>query len=67
MLTKPHSVSKFDLALINFSSSLLRTTVNPMYFLSAYPANLNSGSLRSPEVFLCYRRGRDKPPLVDIG
>lgn len=36
-------------------------------FLSGYPANLNSGSLRSPEVYLCYRRGRDKPPLVDIG
>ncbi|CAH1404549.1 unnamed protein product [Nezara viridula] len=30
-------------------------------------ADLNHGSLRSPEVFLCYRRGRDKPPLVDIG
>ncbi|XP_039291612.1 DENN domain-containing protein Crag isoform X2 [Nilaparvata lugens] len=30
-------------------------------------ADLNHGSLRSPEVFLCFRRGRDKPPLVDIG
>ncbi|XP_050430707.1 DENN domain-containing protein Crag isoform X2 [Adelges cooleyi] len=30
-------------------------------------ADLNHGSLRSPEVFLCYRRGRDKPPIVDIG
>lgn len=30
-------------------------------------ADLNHGSLRSPEVFLCYRRGKDKPPLVDIG
>lgn len=30
-------------------------------------ANLNHGALRSPEMFLCYRRGRDKQPLVDIG
>ena len=30
-------------------------------------ANLNSGSFRAPEVFLCFRRGRDRPPLVDIG
>ncbi|KAK7602604.1 hypothetical protein V9T40_008193 [Parthenolecanium corni] len=30
-------------------------------------ADLNHGSLRSPEVYLCYRRGKDKPPLVDIG
>ncbi|XP_026288587.1 DENN domain-containing protein Crag isoform X3 [Frankliniella occidentalis] len=34
---------------------------------SGLPANLNHGSYRTPEVFLCYRRGRDKPPLVDIG
>lgn len=34
---------------------------------SGLPADLNHGSLRSPSVFLCYRRGRDKPPLVDIG
>lgn len=31
------------------------------------PADLNHGSLRSPSIYLCYRRGRDKPPLVDIG
>ncbi|XP_025205115.1 C-myc promoter-binding protein isoform X3 [Melanaphis sacchari] len=30
-------------------------------------ADLNHGSLRSPEVFLCYQRGRHKPPIVDIG
>ncbi|XP_052032669.1 DENN domain-containing protein 4C isoform X3 [Apodemus sylvaticus] len=34
---------------------------------SALQANLNYGSLKSPELFLCYRRGRDKPPLTDIG
>ena len=30
-------------------------------------ANLNHGSFRAPEVFLCFRRGRDRPPLLDIG
>ncbi|XP_016060974.1 PREDICTED: DENN domain-containing protein 4C isoform X2 [Miniopterus natalensis] len=34
---------------------------------SALQANLNYGSLKSPELFLCYKRGRDKPPLIDIG
>lgn len=34
---------------------------------SGLPADLNHGSLRSPSIFLCYRRGRDRPPLVDIG
>ena len=29
-------------------------------------ANLNHGSLRAPEMFICYHRGRDKPPIVDI-
>lgn len=30
-------------------------------------ADLNHGSLRTIECYICYRRGRDKPPLVDIG
>lgn len=30
-------------------------------------ADLNHGSIRCPNVFLCYRRGLDKPPLMDIG
>ncbi|XP_028399036.1 C-myc promoter-binding protein-like [Dendronephthya gigantea] len=34
---------------------------------TGYTADLNSGSLRSDSCFLCYRRGRDKPPIVDIG
>jgi len=29
-------------------------------------ANLNHGSLRAPEMFICCRRGRDQPPIVDI-
>ncbi|KAK0400073.1 hypothetical protein QR680_003340 [Steinernema hermaphroditum] len=32
-----------------------------------HPADLNHGSLRTPSVFLCYRRGYHKPPIVDIG
>ncbi|XP_053227777.1 DENN domain-containing protein 4C isoform X1 [Podarcis raffonei] len=34
---------------------------------TALQANLNYGSLKSPELFLCYKRSRDKPPLTDIG
>uniref|UniRef100_A0A672V9A1 DENN domain containing 4C n=1 Tax=Strigops habroptila TaxID=2489341 RepID=A0A672V9A1_STRHB len=34
---------------------------------TALQANLNYGSLKSPELYLCYKRGRDKPPLTDIG
>ncbi|NWJ04697.1 DEN4C protein, partial [Crypturellus undulatus] len=34
---------------------------------TALQANLNYGSLKSPELFLCYKRGWDKPPLIDIG
>lgn len=34
---------------------------------SGLVADLNHGSLRSPNIFFCYRRGRDKPPLVDVG
>lgn len=34
---------------------------------SGLPADLNHGSFRAPEVFLCYRRGRDRPPLVELG
>lgn len=34
---------------------------------TALQANLNYGSLKSPELFLCYKRSRDKAPLTDIG
>lgn len=30
-------------------------------------ADLNFGSFRCPELYLCYQRGRSKPPLVHIG
>lgn len=32
-----------------------------------YLADLNHGSIRCHEMFLCYKRGRDKPPLTDVG
>uniref|UniRef100_A0A8K9WNA9 DENN domain containing 4A n=1 Tax=Oncorhynchus mykiss TaxID=8022 RepID=A0A8K9WNA9_ONCMY len=34
---------------------------------SGLSADLNNGSLMAPQIFLCYRRGRDKPPLTDLG
>ncbi|KAI6211821.1 hypothetical protein M3Y96_00475000 [Aphelenchoides besseyi] len=34
---------------------------------SGHPADLNHGSFRTNSVFLCYKRGYHKPPLVDIG
>ncbi|XP_077866097.1 C-myc promoter-binding protein [Saccoglossus kowalevskii] len=34
---------------------------------TGFSADLNHGSLRSPAVYLCFRRGTDKPPLTDIG
>ncbi|XP_041738425.2 DENN domain-containing protein 4C isoform X2 [Coregonus clupeaformis] len=58
-----------DLAVINKSAGETVpegfTCIESTY--SAQQANLNHGSLKSPEIFLCYKRGRDKPPLTDIG
>jgi len=33
---------------------------------SGQPADLNHGSFRAPEVFICYRRGKNKPPLMEL-
>ena len=33
----------------------------------SFPADLNHGSIRAPEIYLCYKRGREKPPITDIG
>ena len=30
-------------------------------------ADLNHGSLRCPEMYICYRRSRDKSALTDVG
>lgn len=38
-----------------------------LYTPSKFSANLNHGSLNSSTIYLCYRRGTDKPPLTDIG
>ncbi|XP_069382576.1 C-myc promoter-binding protein-like isoform X6 [Paralichthys olivaceus] len=34
---------------------------------SGHSADLNNGGLMAPQIFICYRRGRDKPPLTDLG
>lgn len=34
---------------------------------SGLSADLNNGSLVGPQIYLCYKRGRDKPPLTDLG
>ncbi|KAM8860547.1 C-myc promoter-binding protein isoform 2-T2 [Synchiropus picturatus] len=34
---------------------------------SGLSAELNGSSLRGPQIFLCFKRGRDKPPLTDLG
>jgi hypothetical protein len=34
---------------------------------TSLPANLNHGSLRSPQMYLCIRRGYDKAPITDLG
>ncbi|KAI1888537.1 hypothetical protein AGOR_G00186190 [Albula goreensis] len=58
-----------DLAVINKSAGETVpegfTCIESTY--SGQPANLNHGSLKSPELFLCYKRGRERPPLIDIG
>lgn len=32
-----------------------------------HSADLNNGNFKSQNILICYRRGDDKPPLVDIG
>ncbi|XP_060887884.1 DENN domain-containing protein 4C isoform X2 [Labrus mixtus] len=58
-----------DLAVINRSAGETVpegfTCIDSTY--SGQPANLNHGSLKSPELFLCYKRCRGKSPLIDIG
>lgn len=34
---------------------------------TGYVADLNNGNFKSPDIHICYRRGDDKPPLVDVG
>ncbi|KAM8720453.1 hypothetical protein ACLKA7_006491 [Drosophila subpalustris] len=37
------------------------------YTPTGLPANLNHGSVRTTECYIYFRRGKDRPPLVDIG
>ncbi|KAM4568000.1 DENN domain-containing protein 4B [Fundulus diaphanus] len=32
-----------------------------------HSAELSAGLINNPHLYLCYRRGRDKPPLLDLG
>ncbi|KAM8920742.1 DENN domain-containing protein 4B isoform 2-T2 [Pelodytes ibericus] len=32
-----------------------------------HPADLNSSLLNNQQMYLCYRRGRDKPPITELG
>ncbi|XP_068179237.1 DENN domain-containing protein 4B [Antennarius striatus] len=32
-----------------------------------HSAELSAGLLNNPHLYLCYRRGRDKPPILDLG
>ncbi|XP_067395392.1 DENN domain-containing protein 4B [Emydura macquarii macquarii] len=34
---------------------------------SGHPVELNAGLLSSPQMYICYQRGRGKPPLIDLG
>lgn len=46
---------------VPFGHVILERTPSKQY------ADLNFGSIKTPPCFIFYRRGRDKPPLVDIG
>lgn len=35
--------------------------------LGGHSAELSAGLINNPHLYLCYRRGRDKPPIVDLG
>lgn len=35
--------------------------------LGGHLAELSAGLINNPHLYLCYRRGRDKPPILDLG
>ncbi|XP_010780313.1 DENN domain-containing protein 4B-like, partial [Notothenia coriiceps] len=35
--------------------------------LGGHSAELSAGIINNPHLYLCYRRGRDKPPILDLG
>uniref|UniRef100_A0A8C0GAQ5 DENN domain containing 4B n=1 Tax=Chelonoidis abingdonii TaxID=106734 RepID=A0A8C0GAQ5_CHEAB len=34
---------------------------------AGHPVDLNASLLNSPQMYLCYKRGRGKPPLIELG
>ncbi|XP_029436171.1 DENN domain-containing protein 4B isoform X3 [Rhinatrema bivittatum] len=34
---------------------------------TGHPADLNAGILSTSQKYICYRRGRDKPPIIELG
>lgn len=68
-LTPQHQQPIVDLVIIDQTHGedppagyeLIKSTPN------GFVANLNHSGIRSHEMFLCIRRGRDKPPITDIG
>ncbi|XP_074836988.1 DENN domain-containing protein 4B isoform X2 [Carettochelys insculpta] len=34
---------------------------------SGHPVDLNASLLHSPQMYICYKRGRAKPPLIELG
>lgn len=35
--------------------------------LGGHSAELSAGLINNPHLYLCYRRGRDKPPILELG
>lgn len=35
--------------------------------LGGHSAELSAGLINNPHLYLCYRRGRDKPPVLELG
>ena len=35
--------------------------------LGGHSAELSAGLINNPHLYLCYRRGRGKPPILDLG
>nr|XP_013797884.1 PREDICTED: DENN domain-containing protein 4B [Apteryx mantelli mantelli] len=35
--------------------------------ISGHPVDLNAGLLNNPQMYICYKRGRDKLPLIELG
>jgi hypothetical protein len=58
-----------DIQIIN--KTLLQPVPSGYECISSTPgglnANLNYGSVKFPDLYVCYKRGRNQPPITDIG